>query len=131
VGAWVVVGAADPEAEAALLALELSAQLGVDVEVVKVERTEALASLSQANTEPVVLVANELNVPSLDEQRGRLRRMRGATLVVPMDVLDRLFTEARTSPVGSGRGSMSWRRIASLMRRHVRSDWQRCVRITR
>ena len=93
VGAWVVVGAVEPEAEAALLAMELSAQLAVDVHVVKVG-TEALASLSQANAEPVVFVANELDVASLDEQRGRLRRARGATLVVPMDVLNRMFTEA-------------------------------------
>ena len=94
VGAWVVVGAAEPEAEAALLAMELSAQLAEEVHVVKVERTEALATLSQANAEPVVFVVSELNASSLDEQRGRLRRARGATLVVPMEVLNRMFTEA-------------------------------------
>lgn len=92
--AWVVVGAAEPEAEAALLAAELSALLDVDVRVVHVPRTEALAALSRANAEPVVFVASKLRAPSLDEQRERLRRTHAATLVVPMEVLDRLFTEA-------------------------------------
>jgi hypothetical protein len=59
VGGWVVVGAPEPEAEAALLAMELSAQLAEEVHVVKVERTEALASLSRANAEPVVFVVSE------------------------------------------------------------------------
>lgn len=45
VGAWVVVGAADPDAEAALLAMELSAQLSADVGVVLKPEGEQLALL--------------------------------------------------------------------------------------
>lgn len=134
VGGWVVVGAPEPEAEAALLAMELSAQLAEEVHVVKVERTEALASLSRANAEPVVFVVSELDASSLDEQRGRLRRARGATLVVPRDVLDRLFTEAPhfTSWIGTRLHAVEEdrfldeaareERLAALRAHHAMSD---------
>lgn len=104
-GAWTVVGAADPQAEAQLLAGELGRLLEAAVEVIVVVEPAQLAALSAASRDrPVVLLAlaGAESLP-LDTQRSLLTRDRSATLVMPITALAGLATRAPhfTSWIGS------------------------------